>query len=114
MEEEIALAKFPGMGEVQEVGEEGGESDCEATRAMVAKHNRKGKKSGGFQSMGMCVYYLLRVLIMLYIVGFSHAVFTGIMKKGYRVPTPIQRKVLCTVSGRQNYVQTSCTDFISL
>lgn len=25
--------------------------------------------------------------------GLSHPVFTGVMKKGYRVPTPIQRKV---------------------
>lgn len=35
-------------------GEEGADSDVgtEETRMMVAKQNRKGKKSGGFQSMG--------------------------------------------------------------
>lgn len=54
MEEGIALAKFPGMGEAGK-GEDSddGNSECEATRAMVAKQNRKGKKSGGFQSMGI-------------------------------------------------------------
>ena len=57
MEESLASVSFPGMGEV-EVGEgEGGsggeDSECEETRAMVASQNRKGKKSGGFQSMGM-------------------------------------------------------------
>ena len=57
MEESVAAVCFPGMGEVE--GEEAGggsggeESECEATRAMVASQNRKGKKSGGFQSMGM-------------------------------------------------------------
>lgn len=54
----MASVSFPGMGEA-EVGEEEGEvsggedSECEETRAMVASQNRKGKKSGGFQSMGM-------------------------------------------------------------
>ncbi|XP_053938104.1 ATP-dependent RNA helicase DDX54 [Cuculus canorus] len=47
------------------------------TRAMVQAQNQKKKKSGGFQSMGL-----------------SYAVFKGIMKKGYKVPTPIQRKTI--------------------
>lgn len=38
---------------------------------------KKKKKSGGFQSMGL-----------------STPVFEGIMKMGYRVPTPIQRKAI--------------------
>lgn len=38
--------------------------------------SRKGKKSGGFQSMGL-----------------SHDVLRGITKRGYQQPTPIQRKV---------------------
>ncbi|KAF1542187.1 ATP-dependent RNA helicase DDX54, partial [Eudyptula minor] len=46
------------------------------TRALVRAQNQKKKKSGGFQSMGL-----------------SYPVFKGIMKKGYKVPTPIQRKV---------------------
>jgi ATP-dependent RNA helicase DDX54/DBP10 len=37
--------------------------------------NRKGKKSGGFQSMGL-----------------SYPVFKSITNQGYKVPTPIQRK----------------------
>ena len=53
-------------------------SDAEEpdTRRLVAEQNRKKKKSGGFQSM-----------------GFSNNVFKGITKRGYKVPTPIQRKV---------------------
>ncbi|NXJ80251.1 DDX54 helicase, partial [Trogon melanurus] len=47
------------------------------TRAMVRAQNQKKKKSGGFQSMGL-----------------SYPVFKGIMKKGYKVPTPIQRKTI--------------------
>uniref|UniRef100_A0A663EIU4 RNA helicase n=1 Tax=Aquila chrysaetos chrysaetos TaxID=223781 RepID=A0A663EIU4_AQUCH len=43
---------------------------------MVRAQNQKKKKSGGFQSMGL-----------------SYPVFKGVMKKGYKVPTPIQRKV---------------------
>lgn len=38
--------------------------------------DKKPKKSGGFQSMGL-----------------SFSVLKGITKKGYKVPTPIQRKV---------------------
>ena len=29
-----------------------------------------------------------------YFVGLSHAVFKGIIRKGYKVPTPIQRKTI--------------------
>ncbi|OXB76408.1 UNVERIFIED_CONTAM: hypothetical protein H355_014123 [Colinus virginianus] len=43
---------------------------------MVRAQNKK-KKSGGFQSMGL-----------------SYPVFKGVMKKGYKVPTPIQRKAI--------------------
>jgi hypothetical protein len=45
-------------------------------RKMVMQQNRKKKKSGGFQSMGL-----------------SHLVFKGVIRKGYKMPTPIQRKV---------------------
>ncbi|XP_069954053.1 ATP-dependent RNA helicase DDX54 [Cherax quadricarinatus] len=45
------------------------------TRKLMAKSRKK--KSGGFQSMGL-----------------SGPVFKGIMKKGYKVPTPIQRKTI--------------------
>ena len=51
------------------------------TRALVQEQNRKKKKSGGFQSMGL-----------------SYNVFRGIIKNGYKVPTPIQRKVIISNS----------------
>jgi len=53
-------------------------SDVEPdTRELVRAQNKKQKKSGGFQSMGL-----------------SFPVFKGVMKKGYKVPTPIQRKTV--------------------
>nr|XP_015221580.1 PREDICTED: ATP-dependent RNA helicase DDX54 [Lepisosteus oculatus] len=53
-------------------------SDVEPdTRELVRAQNKKKKKSGGFQSMGL-----------------SYPVFKGVMKKGYKVPTPIQRKTI--------------------
>ena len=45
--------------------------------ATLLSQNRKKKKSGGFQSMGL-----------------SSEVLRGILVKGYRVPTPIQRKTI--------------------
>ncbi|NXI70493.1 DDX54 helicase, partial [Anseranas semipalmata] len=56
--------------------EDGDDATAEDTQAMVRAQNKK-KKSGGFQSMGL-----------------SYPVFKGIMKKGYKVPTPIQRKTI--------------------
>ena len=50
---------------------------AEETRELVKKQNRKNKKSGGFQSMGL-----------------SHAVFKGVIRRGYKIPTPIQRKTI--------------------
>ncbi|XP_064024507.1 ATP-dependent RNA helicase DDX54 isoform X1 [Pogoniulus pusillus] len=69
------LPAFPAAKEDDGDGD-GDASDAELdTRAMVRAQNQKKKKSGGFQSMGL-----------------SYPVFKGIMKKGYKVPTPIQRK----------------------
>ena len=45
--------------------------------AATLEQNRKKKKSGGFQSMGL-----------------SSEVLRGVLYKGYRVPTPIQRKTI--------------------
>ena len=52
---------------------------------MASKSKSKNKsKSGGFQSMGL-----------------SKTVFRGVMRLGYKVPTPIQRAVLpVALSGR--------------
>ncbi|OON16006.1 DEAD/DEAH box helicase [Opisthorchis viverrini] len=53
-------------------------------RELVTTMNRKKKKSGGFQVMGL-----------------SFLVFKGITKKGYKLPTPIQRKAIPLIlSGR--------------
>uniref|UniRef100_A0A8C8RGC1 ATP-dependent RNA helicase DDX54 n=1 Tax=Pelusios castaneus TaxID=367368 RepID=A0A8C8RGC1_9SAUR len=67
-------------------------SDMEPdTREMVRVQNRK-KKSGGFQSMGL-----------------SYPVFKGIMKKGYKVPTPIQRKTIPVILDGKDVVAMART-----
>ncbi|XP_054248655.1 ATP-dependent RNA helicase DDX54 [Indicator indicator] len=72
-----SLPAFPAAKEDDGDGD-GDDADTELdTRAMVRAQNQKKKKSGGFQSMGL-----------------SYPVFKGIMKKGYKVPTPIQRKTI--------------------
>lgn len=52
----------------------------------------KKKKSGGFESMGL-----------------TRNVFNGIKKKGYRVPTPIQRKVIPMVMAGRDVVAMART-----
>ncbi|KAJ7423709.1 ATP-dependent RNA helicase DDX54 [Willisornis vidua] len=69
---EPTLPAFPTAAEE----EDGADAELD-TQAMVRAQNQKKKKSGGFQSMGL-----------------SYPVFKGIMKKGYKVPTPIQRKTI--------------------
>ena len=59
------------MDEVQD------EEERKEMQSMMIKQNQKKKKSGGFQSMGL-----------------SQEAFRGVIKKGYRVPTPIQRKTI--------------------
>ncbi|XP_062445896.1 ATP-dependent RNA helicase DDX54 [Rhea pennata] len=61
------------------------------TQAMVRAQNKK-KKSGGFQSMGL-----------------SYPVFKGIMKKGYKVPTPIQRKTIPVILDGKDVVAMART-----
>lgn len=51
--------------------------DVSESRNLVSLVNKKKKKSGGFSSMGL-----------------SDKVLKGIVKKGYKLPTPIQRKVI--------------------
>ncbi|XP_013884115.1 ATP-dependent RNA helicase DDX54 [Austrofundulus limnaeus] len=68
-------------------------SDVEPdTREMVRAQNKKKKKSGGFQSMGL-----------------SYPVFKGIMKKGYKVPTPIQRKTVPVILDGKDVVAMART-----
>ena len=55
-------------------------SDSEADAdydELNAAANRKGKAAGGWQSMGLC-----------------DPVFKAVSRKGYKAPTPIQRKVI--------------------
>ncbi|XP_077990291.1 ATP-dependent RNA helicase DDX54-like [Glandiceps talaboti] len=78
---------FPG------IGEDNYASDVELdTRKLVAKQNRKKKKSGGFQSMGLC-YNVIR----------------GVLKKGYKVPTPIQRKCIPVIMDDKDVVAMART-----
>ena len=53
------------------------EFDNEENEVYTGKKRKTGKKTGGgFQSMGL-----------------SYPVIKGILKRGYKIPTPIQRKV---------------------
>ncbi|KAJ1729170.1 ATP-dependent RNA helicase dbp10 [Coemansia sp. Benny D160-2] len=58
-------------------GDTSDDSEAEMIRQSVQAHNRKKKKSGGFQSMGL-----------------HPLLFKAIMKKGFKVPTPIQRRTI--------------------
>ncbi|XP_056230120.1 ATP-dependent RNA helicase DDX54-like [Seriola aureovittata] len=68
-------------------------SDVELdTRQLVRAQNKKKKKSGGFQSMGL-----------------SYPVYKGVMKKGYKVPTPIQRKTIPVILDGKDIVAMART-----
>ncbi|KAL2100423.1 hypothetical protein ACEWY4_004817 [Coilia grayii] len=68
-------------------------SDVEPdTRVLVRAQNKKQKKSGGFQSMGL-----------------SFPVYKGVMKKGYKVPTPIQRKTIPVILDGKDVVAMART-----
>ncbi|KAK2911431.1 hypothetical protein Q8A67_003564 [Cirrhinus molitorella] len=68
-------------------------SDVELdTRELVRAQNKKKKKSGGFQSMGL-----------------SYPVYKGVMKKGYKVPTPIQRKTIPVILDGKDVVAMART-----
>lgn len=56
-ESSASEAERDGGAEVYSDGEEEAEMSGDETRRMVAQQNRKGKKSGGFQSMGMLGRY---------------------------------------------------------
>jgi len=68
----------PKIDELMTILDDGYSSEVELnTRKLVTQMNRKKKKSGGFQSMGL-----------------SFPVYKGIQKRGYKIPTPIQRKCI--------------------
>ncbi|CAG8485308.1 1389_t:CDS:10 [Dentiscutata heterogama] len=60
--------------EIEDLSEE--EDEIIISKQLQAK-NRKKKKSGGFQSMGL-----------------SYPIYKAILHKGFKVPTPIQRKTI--------------------
>ncbi|KAJ2766359.1 ATP-dependent RNA helicase dbp10, partial [Coemansia nantahalensis] len=63
---------------VEDAGSEpSDESEAEEIQRSVEAHNRKKKKSGGFQSMGL-----------------HPPLFRAVLSKGFKVPTPIQRKTI--------------------
>jgi len=64
----------------------------EARRARREKKKNKKGKSGGFQSMGLC-----------------EPVFRGVMKKGFKVPTPIQRKAIPLILAGRDVVAMART-----
>eukprot|EP00043_Microstomoeca_roanoka_P020535 m.250789 g.250789 ORF g.250789 m.250789 type:complete len:800 (-) comp17180_c0_seq3:142-2541(-) len=66
--------------------------DDEGGKKSSKKKAASKNKSGGFQSMGL-----------------SWAVFRGIMDKGYKVPTPIQRKTIPLIIGGQDVVAMART-----
>ncbi|WAR17963.1 DDX54-like protein [Mya arenaria] len=61
-------------------------------RSLVQQQNRKKKKSGGFQAMGL-----------------SHNVFKGVHRKGYKIPTPIQRKAIPVIMEGRDVVAMART-----
>ncbi|KAL7061034.1 hypothetical protein AAHC03_09366 [Spirometra sp. Aus1] len=73
-----------------------GESDSDIgiaeTRELVKNVNRKKRKAGGFQAMGL-----------------SNQLFKGIARKGYKMPTPIQRKVIPVILSGRDLVAMSRT-----
>jgi len=76
-----------------EVGDAGGEAENAFDPSQkIREQNRKNKKSGGFQSMGL-----------------SQAVLNGILKKGYKVPTPIQRKTIPLILDNKDVVAMART-----
>lgn len=69
------------------------ESDGEGDyRGLVLARNRKQRKAGGWQALGL-----------------DHAVFKAIEKKGYRQPTPIQRKAIPLIVDGKDVVAMSRT-----
>ncbi|KAJ3074379.1 ATP-dependent RNA helicase ddx54 [Podochytrium sp. JEL0797] len=72
------------------------EEDEEAASKTIARSvqqaNKKHKKSGGFQSMGL-----------------SYPIYSAIIQKGYKVPTPIQRKAIPIILENRDVVAMART-----
>ncbi|KAJ8327550.1 ATP-dependent RNA helicase dbp10 [Batrachochytrium dendrobatidis] len=68
------------------------EDETQAIAKQLKSANRKGKKSGGFQSMGL-----------------SYPIYKAIAQQGYRIPTPIQRKVIPIIMEGRDVVSMART-----
>ena len=69
----VDLKKIPPTSLLVSEDEDDGQQASGSFDSLVRDQNKKHKKSGGFQSMGL-----------------NPNVFKGIVKKGYKQPTPIQ------------------------
>lgn len=77
---------------IEKKEEEDEEEEAFPMSAAIVEQNRKKKKSGGFQSMGL-----------------DSSVLRGVLAKGYRVPTPIQRRVIPLILQGQDVVAMART-----
>ncbi|CAB0016652.1 unnamed protein product [Nesidiocoris tenuis] len=85
-ENQIVVMVIPDQDAFMAVKEEGvvGFGDEESESAGARRKKSTNKKSGGFQNMGL-----------------SFPVLKGIKKRGYKIPTPIQRKTIpLVIEGR--------------
>lgn len=80
----------------EEEEDEDEDEDEEEEKREISKSlkvaNKKHKKSGGFQSMGL-----------------SYPIYSGIIQKGYKIPTPIQRKAIPVIMERRDIVAMART-----
>ncbi|XP_013383468.1 ATP-dependent RNA helicase DDX54 [Lingula anatina] len=75
----------------EDVEQDSGDEETE-TRKMLTEQNKKKRKSGGFQSMGL-----------------SYSVYKGVTRKGYKIPTPIQRKTMPVIMDGKDVVAMART-----
>ena len=87
----VELKGFPSLEDEGKGCDDESETEMD-TAKMVQEANRKKKKSGGFQSMGL-----------------SQEVWRGVIKKGYKVPTPIQRKTIPLIMDGKDVVAMART-----
>lgn len=66
--------------------------DVELRNTIRMETAKKKRKSGGFQSLGLC-----------------NSVMRGILHKGYKIPTPIQRKTLPLIMDGRDVVAMART-----
>ncbi|KAJ3210898.1 ATP-dependent RNA helicase ddx54 [Dinochytrium kinnereticum] len=74
------------------MGYEDDGSDNEYSAKVIQANRKNGKGSGGFQSMGL-----------------SHPVYTAIINRGYKNPTPIQRKAIPIILEKRDVVAMART-----